>query len=160
MVTYIIRRLSLVPLLLFGVSILIFGMLQFLDPVERASLYVRGDFKSEAQVDAVINRYCLNCPIYKQYTNWLVGTINPVNGEREGGILFGNFGWSRTTSQPVAQLIARRFPNTLDLTLWAVGPVILVGIYVLVATAELWLFEAGEAEGTGVSQGDGCDVAS
>ena len=92
MVTYIIRRLLLVPLLLFGVSILIFGMLQFLDPVERASLYVRGDFKSEAQVDAVINRYCLNCPIYRQYLNWVVGTINPVSGEREGGILFGNFG--------------------------------------------------------------------
>ena len=135
MVTYIVRRLMLVPLLLFGVSILIFGMLQFLDPVERASLYVRGDFKSEAQVDAVINRYCLNCPIYKQYLNWLVGTINPVSGEREGGILFGNFGWSRTNSQPVADLIARRFPNTLDLTLWAVGPVILVGIWLGVLAA-------------------------
>jgi len=44
MITYIIRRLLLVPILLFGVSILIFGMLQFLDPVERASLYVRGKF--------------------------------------------------------------------------------------------------------------------
>ena len=135
MVTYIIRRLLLVPLLLFGVSLLIFGMLQFLDPIERASLYIRGDFKSEAQVDAVVNRYCLNCPIHKQYLNWLVGTVNPVSGEREGGILFGNFGWSRTTSQPVAQLIARRFPNTLDLTLWAVGPVILVGIWLGVQAA-------------------------
>lgn len=135
MVTYIIRRLLLVPFLLFGVSILIFGMLQFLDPVERASLYIRGDFKSQAQVDAVINRYCLNCPIYKQYVNWLVGTVNPVSGEREGGILFGNFGWSRTASQPVADLIARRFPNTLDLTLWAVGPVILVGIWLGVLAA-------------------------
>ena len=57
MLTYIVRRLLLVPFLLFGVSLLIFGMLQFLDPVERASLYVRGDFKSEAQVDAVVNRY-------------------------------------------------------------------------------------------------------
>lgn len=134
MVTYIVRRLLLVPLLLFGVSLLIFGMLQFLDPIERASLYIRGDFKSEAQVDAVVNRYCLNCPIYKQYLNWLVGTVNPA-GQREGGILFGNFGWSRTTSQPVAQLIARRFPNTLDLTLWAVGPVILVGIWLGVQAA-------------------------
>ncbi|HEX6034110.1 MAG TPA: ABC transporter permease [Anaerolineales bacterium] len=135
MVTYVIRRLLLVPFLLFGVSILIFGMLQFLDPVERASLYIRGDFKSDAQVQAVIDRYCLDCPIYQQYTNWLVGKINPVSGEREGGILFGNFGWSRTTSQPVAQLIARRFPNTLDLTLWAVGPVILVGIWLGVQAA-------------------------
>ena len=51
MTTYIIRRLMLVPFLLFGVSILIFGMLQFLDPIERASLYIRGDFKSENQID-------------------------------------------------------------------------------------------------------------
>ena len=36
MTTYIIRRLLLVPVLLFGVTVLIFGMLQFLSPVERA----------------------------------------------------------------------------------------------------------------------------
>jgi peptide/nickel transport system permease protein len=135
MVTYIIRRLLLVPLLLFGVSILIFGMLQFLDPVERASLYIRGEFRSDAQIEAVLKTYCLDCPIYQQYLRWLVGKINPVSGDREGGILFGNFGWSRTTSQSVAQLIARRFPNTLDLTLWAVGPVILVGIWLGVQAA-------------------------
>ncbi len=41
MSTYIIRRLLLVPLLLFGVTVLIFGMLQFLSPVERSALYVR-----------------------------------------------------------------------------------------------------------------------
>src|SRR5687768_14027379 len=135
MVTYIIRRLLLVPFLLLGVSILIFGMLQFLDPVERASLYIRGEFRSDAQIEAVLKTYCLDCPIYRQYLNWVVGKVNPVSGEREGGILFGNFGWSRTTSQPVADLIARRFPNTLDLTLWAVGPVILVGIWLGVQAA-------------------------
>ncbi|MEW5941942.1 MAG: ABC transporter permease, partial [Chloroflexota bacterium] len=79
--------------------------------------------------------YCLDCPIYIQYKNWLVGTIDSVSGEREGGILFGNFGWSKTGSQPVAQLIERRFPNTLDLTIWAVGPVILVGIWLGVQAA-------------------------
>ena len=41
MVTYIIRRLLLVPLLLFGVTVLIFGMLQFISPIERtASMFV------------------------------------------------------------------------------------------------------------------------
>lgn len=129
MTTYIIRRLLLVPLLLFGVTILIFGMLQFLDPDERVALYIRGDPKSDAQVDSFIKKYCLDCPIYIQYYNWLVGKVDSVSGEREGGILFGNFGWSKTGSQPVAQLIARRFPNTLDLTIWAVAPVILVGIW-------------------------------
>jgi peptide/nickel transport system permease protein len=135
MLTYIIRRLLLVPFLLFGVTILIFGMLQFLDPVERASLYIRGDPRSEKQIDAAITKYCLDCPIPVQYYNWLIGHVDSVTGEREGGILFGNFGWSRTGSQPVADLIARRFPNTLDLTLWAVAPVILVGIWLGVQAA-------------------------
>lgn len=134
MLTYIIRRLLLVPFLLFGVTLLIFGMLQFLDPVERASLYVRGDPKAN-QIDAAIRKYCLDCPIHVQYFNWLIGKVDPVTGEREGGILFGNFGWSKTGSQPVADLIARRFPNTLDLTIWAVGPVILVGIWLGVQAA-------------------------
>ena len=135
MANYIIRRLLMVPLLLFGVSILIFGMLQFLDPIERASLYIKGDFKSENQIRAVVKKYCLDCPIYKQYTNWLIGTIDSVSGEREGGILFGNFGWSKTSSQPVSDLIKRRFPNTLDLTIWAVGPIILIGIWLGVQAA-------------------------
>lgn len=135
MTTYIIRRLLLVPLLLFGVSILIFGMLQFLGPDERASLYVRDDFKSENQLNAVIKKYCLDCPIYIQYKNWLLGTIDSVSGEREGGILYGNFGWSKTSSQPVAELIKHRFPNTVDLTIWAIGPIILVGIWLGVQAA-------------------------
>jgi peptide/nickel transport system permease protein len=135
MLTYIIRRLILVPLLLFGVTILIFGMLQFLGPDERVALYIRGDPKSEQQVNAFIKKYCLDCPIHIQYYNWLVGKVDSVSGEREGGILFGDFGWSKTGSQPVAQLIARRFPNTLDLTIWAVAPVILVGIWMGVQAA-------------------------
>jgi len=135
MTTYIIRRLLLVPLLLFGVSILIFGMLQFLGPDERASLYVRDDFKSENQLNAVIKKYCLDCPIHIQYRNWLLGTTDFVTGEREGGILYGNFGWSKTSSQPVAELIKQRFPNTVDLTIWAIGPIILIGIWLGVQAA-------------------------
>jgi len=135
MTTYIIRRLMLVPVLLFGVTILIFGMIQFLGPEERASLYVRDDFKSEKQLEAVITKYCLDCPIYIQYKNWMLGRIDTATGERQGGILFGNFGWSKTSSQPVAELIKHRFPNTLDLTLWAVGPIIVIGIWLGVQAA-------------------------
>jgi peptide/nickel transport system permease protein len=135
MTTYIIRRLLLVPLLLFGVTVLIFGMLQFLDPIERAALYTRDVPKNDNMIKGVVKRYCLDCPIYVQYWNWLAGTVDPNTGERKGGIIFGDFGWSKTTSQPVSALIARRFPNTLDLTLWAVGPVILVGIWLGVQAA-------------------------
>ena len=135
MTTYILRRLMLVPVLLFGVTVLIFSMLQFLTPVERSALYVRDLPKNQRQLEGIILRYGLDKPLPIQYWNWLVGTKNPVNGEREGGILFGDFGWSRTGSQPVAKLISSRFPNTLDLTLWAVAPVILVGIWLGVQAA-------------------------
>jgi peptide/nickel transport system permease protein len=135
MTTYIIRRLLLVPLLLFGVTILIFGMLQFLTPVERSALYVREIPKNERQISSIILKYGLDKPLYVQYWRWLVGTTDSVTGERNGGILYGDFGWSRTGSQPVASLIKTRFPNTLDLTLWAVGPVILVGIWLGVQAA-------------------------
>ena len=135
MVNYIIRRILLVPVLLFGVTLLIFSMLQFLSPVERSALYVVDIPKTERQVQGIILKYGLDQPIYVQYWRWLVGTVDSFSGERVGGILFGDFGWSRTGSQSVANLIQTRFPNTLDLALWAIGPVILVGIWLGVQAA-------------------------
>ena len=125
MVTYIIRRLLLVPVLLFGVTVLIFGMLQFISPVERTALYVRDIPKNDKQIEGLIRRYGFDQPLHIQYWRWLVGTKDPVTGGRNGGILFGDFGYSRTGSEPVARMIENRFPNTLDLTIWAVAPVIL-----------------------------------
>ena len=135
MTTYIIRRLLLVPLLLFGVTVLIFGMLQFLSPIERSALYVRDIPKNDRAITGIIKRYKLDRPMYEQYWLWIVGTVDESTGERNGGILFGDFGYSRTASQPVAELIRTRFPNTLDLTIWAVAPVILVGIWLGVQAA-------------------------
>ncbi|GAB4547575.1 MAG: ABC transporter permease [Anaerolineales bacterium] len=134
MVNYIIRRLLLVPLLLFGVTVMIFGMLSFLQPVERLALYMRDFPKNENAIPALISKYDLDKPMYVQYWNWLVGKVSD-NGERNGGILFGNFGYSRSASQPVIELIERRFPATLELTIWAVAPVILVGIWLGVQAA-------------------------
>lgn len=135
MFTYIVRRLLLVPLLLFGVTLLIFAMLQVLSPVERSALYVRDVPKNDKQIEGIIKKYKLDRPFYEQYWTWLAGTVDPATGVRTGGILFGDFGYSRTTSQPVADLIGSRFPNTLDLTIWAVGPVILIGIWLGVQAA-------------------------
>lgn len=73
MFNYIVRRLLLVPLILLGVSILIFGVIQFLGPIERASLYVRDLPKTEGAIEAIIRKYGLDKPIYEQYWIWLVG---------------------------------------------------------------------------------------
>lgn len=135
MTNYIIRRLLLVPVLLFGVTIIIFGMLQFLGPVERSALYVRDFPKNENQIRGIIRRYGLDRPIYEQYWRWLVGVKDPASGARHGGILYGDFGYSRTGSQPVIDIIKNRFPNTLDLALWTVFPLLSVGIWLGVQAA-------------------------
>lgn len=135
MVNYVIRRLLMVPFILFGVTILIFGMLQFLGPTERSALYVREMPRNERALEAVIKAYGLDQPIYVQYWRWLVGTRNPNTGEVRGGILRGDFGYSRTASQSVSDMIKRRFPATIELTLWAVIPVVTGGIILGVLAA-------------------------
>ncbi len=135
MLNYIIRRLLLVPVLLFGVTVIIFGLLQFLGPVERSALYVRDFPRNDKQIQGIIKTYGLDQPMYVQYYKWLVGHIDPGSGERKGGILYGDFGYSRTASQDVIEIIKNRFPNTLDLTLWAVFPVLSVGIWLGVKAA-------------------------
>jgi peptide/nickel transport system permease protein len=134
MTAYIIRRLLLLPLLLFGVTVLIFGMLQFLSPVERSALYVRDIPKNENIVEGVIKRYGFDKPLYVQYWRWLAG-FTDSSGVTRPGILQGNFGYSRVGSQPVIDLIKQRFPATLELALWAVFPIIGIGLWLGVQAA-------------------------
>ncbi len=135
MTKYVIRRLLLVPVILVGVTILIFGVLQFLSPAERSALYVRDIPKNERALEGIIRRYGLDKPIYVQYWRWLVGQRDPVTGKIIGGILRGDLGYSRTSSEPVADLLRRRFPATLELALWSVLPIIGGGIWLGVIAA-------------------------
>jgi len=121
--------------LLWGVTLIIFGMLQALSPLERAALYVRDIPHHDEAVQGIIKRYGLDQPIYKQYLAWLLGRRDPVSGQIVGGILRGELGWSRVGGQPVADLIKQRFPATLELTLWAVVPIIFVGIWLGIQAA-------------------------
>ena len=135
MTNYIIRRLLMVPLLLIGVTLIIFVMLQLLGPVERSALYVRDFPKNDKQIQGIITRYGLDNPFLTQYGIWLFGVKDPVSGERDGGILFGDFGYSRTASQDVIDIVKNRFPNTVDLALWTVFPMLSVGIWLGVKAA-------------------------
>ncbi len=134
MTAYIIRRLLLLPILLFGVTAMIFGMLQFLSPVERSALYVRDIPKNENVVEGIIRRYGFDQPMYVQYWRWLVG-FQVADDEFRPGILQGNFGWSRVGTQPVIDLIKVRFPATLELALWSVFPIIGIGLWLGVQAA-------------------------
>jgi peptide/nickel transport system permease protein len=135
MANYVIRRLALVPVLLLGTTILIFGIIQFLSPVERSALWLRDIPKNERAIDGVIKKYGLDKPIYVQYWNWLVGVNDPNTKQVQGGILRGDLGYSRTAHQYVADYIKHRFPATLELALWAVIPIVGGGIWLGVLSA-------------------------
>lgn len=135
MTQYIIRRLLILPIILIGVTMLIFSMLQFLSPVQRAALYVRDIPKSEAQMNGIIKRYGLDQPIPVQYWNWMMGKKDPITGQVVGGIMRGDFGYSRSASEPVIQIIKRRFPATVELALYSILPIVLVGVWLGILAA-------------------------
>lgn len=123
MTRYIIRRLLFLPVILFGVTILIFGILQLLDPAERAALYVKDVPKNPNAVKLIIAKYGLDKPIYLQYADWI------------GKVAHGDFGWSRTAQRPVLEAILYYFPATLELALLSILPIVGGGVFLGVQAA-------------------------
>jgi peptide/nickel transport system permease protein len=135
MSAYIIRRLLIMPIILVGVSLLIFGMLQILGPVERSALYMRDFPKNDAALDAIIRRYGLDDPFLVQYWHWLVGREDLVTGETVGGVLRGDLGFSRTGREPVIDLMKRRTPVSVELAIWSGLPIVIIGVWLGVIAA-------------------------
>ena len=139
MYAYIVRRLLIVPFLLFGVTILLFLMIGMLPEDARLALYLRDVPKNPGQAETLIKRYGLRDPIYVQYANWMFGreVEDPTTGKKEikGGILRGDFGWSKSGSDTIANIISRRFPATIEMALWAIIPIVGVGIWMGVLAA-------------------------
>lgn len=123
MTSYIIRRLLILPIVLFGLSLVIFGMISFLEPGERAALYITQPPRTQAALDLVIKTYGLDQPLPVQYVQWL------------GRTLHGDLGFSKTAGQPVMSAILNFFPATLELALWSFIPIIVIGIWLGVLAA-------------------------
>jgi ABC-type dipeptide/oligopeptide/nickel transport system permease component len=128
MIAYSIRRLLLLPVTLFGMSVIIFLFLQILGPETRASFYMKQVPRNPAALEGIIKRYGFRDPIPWQYWHWLFGKADPETGAIEGGLLRGNLGFSRFGGKPVAQLLQWRFPATLELTLFSMVPILLIGV--------------------------------
>lgn len=126
MTAFIIRRLLLLPLILFGVTLIIFSFTEILGPEKMISAYVNPnlfDKLSNEEIDKLIDQYGLNDPMWTRYFKWL------------GGVLRGDLGWSVTAKEPVADAIKKRIPYTIELALYAFIPVITVGIWLGVKAA-------------------------
>ena len=106
---YLLRRLVLSVLVLFGVSILIFTIVRLL-PGDVIDMMIGTEGIDERQRAAHLarDRYGLNDAWPVQYVRWM------------GGILQGNLGTSFRTGQEVLPLIAARLPTTLELAFLAV----------------------------------------
>jgi peptide/nickel transport system permease protein len=135
MFRYIARRLLIMPVLLIGVTMLIFLMLSMLTPYERASLYVSDIPKRQGAIEGIIEKYGLDDPIPVQYWNWMVGKKDKNTGEITGGILRGDLGWSKVGKSSVAEVIRRRLPATAELALWCAIPLIGLSIWMGVLAA-------------------------
>jgi ABC-type dipeptide/oligopeptide/nickel transport system permease component len=128
MIAYVVRRLLFLPVTLFGMSVIVFGLVQLLDPETRASFYLKQPPRKPAALEGIVRKYGLRDPIPIQYWHWLFGTNEPET-ENTGGLLSGNLGYSRFGGVPVAQLIRESFPATLELALFSLLPTILIGMW-------------------------------
>jgi peptide/nickel transport system permease protein len=135
MTTYIIRRLLVLPVIIVGVTMLIFMMLSLLTPYERAALYVQDVPKRQGALDGIIAKYGLDRPVYVQYWNWMVGQRDSETGEIIGGVLRGDLGFSKVGASSVAAVIGRRLPATAELAIWSAVPMIGIGIALGVVSA-------------------------
>lgn len=101
----IAHRLGLGVLILFVITLIIFGALELL-PGDIAQ-EILGQSATEETVAAFRKELGLDRPAYIRYFDWL------------GGVLQGDFGTSLANGRPISELIGGRFSNTLFLALYA-----------------------------------------
>ncbi len=135
MLNYIIRRLLILPLILIGVTMLIFAMLSMLTPYERASLYVSDIPKRQGAIEEIVKKYGLDDPVHVQYWHWMVGRTDETTGEVQGGLLRGDMGFSTVGHMPVVDVIKRRLPATAELALLAAIPLIGLAVWMGIQSA-------------------------
>lgn len=125
MLSYIIRRLLILPFILLGVSLLIFGLFSMLSPMERLATYINNPnvLKNPQDAQRLIDKYHLDDPFPAGYFHWL------------RSVLKLDFGWSPTANQPVWEAITQRLPATMELVFYSIFPVIIVGIWLGVISA-------------------------
>ena len=121
---YIIRRLLLVPLIMFGVSLLTFMAFRII-PGDAAVLICQFNCTPESLTD-IREELGLDEPWYQQYGEWL-GVLKNDDG-KFSGVLELDFGDSFFTKLPVSEELNRRLPVTLELMLMAMFLSVLLGI--------------------------------
>jgi peptide/nickel transport system permease protein len=119
---YLIRRLLMGVLVLFGISIIAFLMIH-LSPGGPTAIYAISPNVDAAQLERIEEILGLNDPLHIQYVKWL------------RGVLTGEWGFSYRDGRPVVNVILERVPNTVELTLASMLVSIGLGVPVGIFTA-------------------------
>ncbi|MEA3336256.1 MAG: ABC transporter permease [Chloroflexota bacterium] len=132
MINYLLRRLFFALLVIFGVSVVSFLVIElapgdFATQYEMRLIQQGGMSASEAEVagDKVRERYGLDGPFVERYYNWISGIV--TRGDFGPAMAYGGKG--------VSELIAERLPRTLLLAFLAhfISTVIGIGVGIYVA---------------------------
>ena len=119
MVRVILKRIGLAFLTLFGVTVIVFALLQMM-PGEPIDSIVPLDASEELR-QVIIDQYGFDQPLYMQYFMWL------------GNAVRGNFGNSVSDNRLVLSVVSEALHNTLILALgasiFAFLLSILIGVY-------------------------------
>src|ERR1043165_6147505 len=102
---YIRKRLILMVFVLFGVTVVIFGMVHFL-PGDPAAVLL-GDRGTQQSIAALHDQLGLNKPLPEQY--WLFVS----------GLARGEMGTSLQFRQPVKEMVISRMPISIGLAVYA-----------------------------------------
>lgn len=117
---FLIRRVLLVIPTLVGVTLLIFAVLQFFSPEQRAMIFVS---KPGANIHDIVREFGLDQPVWVQYANWMKQ------------ILRGDLGWSTSINMAVREVLISKWPATAELVLFSAPIIILLGIYLGIKSA-------------------------
>ena len=124
---YFIRRLINAIITLIVLVLLVFVLVHVILPTPQAmaKVYIGGTHFSQADVNAIIERYGLNKPIYIQFINYLVNVFK------------GNLGLDTLYHVPVTVLLAKFIPITLEFVLIAIILQVFLGI-ITGSIAAMW----------------------
>lgn len=113
---YLVVRLYSMAVTLAGLTVLVFLMLRLIPGTVVEQLIGADAVVSQAMVDQLKRFFGLDQPWYVQYGGWI------------GQLLRGDLGTSWRTGKPVLSLILERLPVTLELTLFAIGFALVLGL--------------------------------
>jgi peptide/nickel transport system permease protein len=124
MITYVVRRLLILPVVMFIVTLILFFMIMQLPLEQRVRVYLPStdmatmldEEKRAKLIESTIEKHGLDKPAPVQYVNWIRNLVT------------GRWGYSPTWQQPVLESLLQRVPVTAELAFAAMIPSVILAL--------------------------------